>query len=435
MTSPQKPTDLSSVEDTWFPEKLKFLFEPAPYKICYGGRGSGKSWGFARALLLLGRYRGPLRILCTREIQKNIDESVHQLLKDQIKELKLEAFYEVLTKEIRGKNGTLFKFTGLSDQTSTGLKSFEGIDIVWCEEAESITKHSWDILLPTIRKEGSEIWVTFNPQLESDETYQRFVASPPPGSVVVKMNYNDNKMFPKTLEERRLHAEQSMREEDYRHIWLGECKPAVEGAIYFVAMSQMVADKRIRPVPHDPLIKTHAVFDLGYNDAMTIILAQKVSSELRIIHYIEGRQRTLADYNAELKDYRPNGQPVNWGKLYLPHDGFAKRHQTGQMDADVMRNFGWTVEQVSNIPIKQGIDRAQQMFPRVFIDEKCERLIECLKRYRWNISQKTGEGVAPLHDEFSHGADAFRYLSLAEQSMSNESWADKPIKYPGLAIV
>ncbi len=421
-----------------FPEKLSFLaptqFKPSRYKAIRGGRGSAKSWTVARSLLLMGLSK-PIRVLCTREVQKNITESVHQLLRDQINSIGLDGFYEVLKTEIRGANGTQFMFSGLSDQTATGLKSFEGVDICWCEEAQSITKESWDILLPTIRKENSEIWITYNPQLESDETHQRFAINPPPDCISVEMNYHDNPWFPAVLENERKHAEQTMRAEDYRHIWLGECKPAVEGAIYFVSMSQMVADKRIRPVPHDPLIKTHVVFDLGYNDAMTIILAQKVSSELRIIHYIEGRQRTLADYNAELRDYRPNGQPVNWGKLYLPHDGFAKRHQTGQMDADVMRAFGWTVEQVPNIPIKQGIDRAQQMFPRVFIDEKCERLIECLKRYRWNISQKTGEGVAPLHDEFSHGADAFRYLALSEAQMSNESWSDKPIKYPTLGIV
>jgi phage terminase large subunit len=418
-----------------FPKKLiPVLFGKSRFKVLRGGRGSGKSWGIARALLLRG-VKDNIRVLCTREIQKRIEDSVHRLLSDQIELLGLSSHYDVLRDQIRGKNGTLFLFSGLSDQTAMGLKSMEGVDICWVEEAQSVSEESWKILVPTIRKPDSEIWVSFNPQLESDPTYQRFVLNQHPDTLEVEINYDENPFFNATQEADRAHDEATMRKEDYEHIWLGRPKPAVEGAIYFTAMSQMVADKRIRPVPHDPMIKTHVVFDLGYNDAMTIILAQKVSSELRIIHYIEGRQRTLADYNAELKDYRPNGQPVNWGKLYLPHDGFAKRHQTGQMDADVMRNFGWKVEQVSNIPIKQGIDRAQQMFPRVFIDEKCERLIECLKRYRWNISQKTGEGVAPLHDEFSHGADAFRYLAIAEQSMTNESWSDKPITYPTLGIV
>lgn len=416
-----------------FPEKLSLLFEPYQYKVIYGGRGSGKSWGVARALLIKGVQKR-LRILCTREVQKTIDQSVHQTLKDQIELLGLNSEYQVFNTYIRGRNGTEFSFNGLSDETSASLKSFEGVDICWCEEADSITKRSWDILLPTIRKADSEIWVTFNPQLESDETYQRFVKNPPPNCKVVKMNYDDNPWFGETaLPAQMEHAKNTLREEDFNHIWLGECKPAVEGAIYFNAMSQMVNDNRIRPVPHDASLKTHVVFDLGFNDAMAIILAQKVASEIRIIHYIEGRQRTLADYSAELRELRLGGQRCNWGKLYLPHDGFSKRHQTGKSDEEVLVALDWSVARVDNIPVKNGIDKAQSMFPRVFIDERCERLIECLKRYRWNISQKTNEGVAPLHDEFSHGADVFRYLALSEHDMTNESW--KELEYPDLGII
>jgi phage terminase large subunit len=161
-----------------FPDKLKFLFTPMRYKVARGGRGSAKSWSVARALLIQGANR-PLRILCTREIQKSIQQSVHQLLSDQIKALKLDSFYQVLNNEIRGINGTEFYFSGLSNETSASLKSFEGVDIVWCEEAQNISKQSWDILLPTIRKPDSEIWVTFNPDLETDETYQRFVVNKP----------------------------------------------------------------------------------------------------------------------------------------------------------------------------------------------------------------------------------------------------------------
>ena len=167
---------LSEVEAR-FPEKLKFLFAPARYKVARGGRGSGKSWGFARALLIQGASQ-PTRVLCTREVQKSIQQSVHQLLEDQVAELGLSSFYEVLTHEIRGKNGSAFYFAGLSDQTADTLKSFEGVDIVWCEEAHSITERSWNILTPTIRKPNSEIWVSFNPELESDETFKRFIRTP-----------------------------------------------------------------------------------------------------------------------------------------------------------------------------------------------------------------------------------------------------------------
>ena len=415
--------------DARFPKKLKFLFEPCRYKGAYGGRGSGKSWGVARALLILGAKQ-TTRVLCTREVQKSIQQSVHQLLRDQIAALGLESFYEVLQTEIRGKNGTEFYFSGLSEQTADSLKSFEGVDICWVEEAQSVSKRSWDILQPTIRKERSEIWVTFNPQLESDETYRRFVTEPPPNCQMVEMNYSDNPYFPAVLESERTHAQQTMKAEEYAHIWEGKCKPAVEGAIYFDAMSQSIAGNRIRQVPHDGALKTHVVFDLGMADAMTLILVQRVASEIRVIHYIEGTQRILADYSAELRALRLDDQPMNWGQLWLPHDGFHKRHQTGKDDKTVLEGLGWAVEQVPNMHINSGIDRAREVFPRVYFDKtRTERLVECLKRYRWNISQKTGEAQHPLHDEFSHGADAFRYLALVADSMTNESGAAAPIKY------
>lgn len=412
-----------------FPGKLRFLFKPTRYKGAYGGRGSGKSWGFARALLVIGASKR-IRVLCAREVQKSIQQSVHQLLSDQIAAMGLQDFYEVLQTEIRGKNGTEFYFAGLSNETADSLKSFEGVTHCWVEEAQSISKRSWEILIPTIRAEGSEIWITYNPQLESDETHQRFVINPPPDCVMVEMNYCDNPYFPAVLEAERKHAQLTMKADDYRHIWLGQCKPAVEGAIYFDAMSAAIAAGRIREVPHDCSLKTHVIFDLGMADSMTLILVQKVASEIRIVHYIEGNQRILADYSAELRSLRLDDQPMNWGHVYLPHDGFHKRHQTGKDDATIMRGLGWTVQEVPNTHVNSGIDRAREVFPRVYFNKaRTERLVECLKRYRWNISQKTGEAVTPLHDEFSHGADAFRYLALVADQLTNDEYGGT-LKYP-----
>jgi phage terminase large subunit len=409
-----------------FPKKLRFLFEPSRYKVARGGRGSGKSWSIARALLILAAQR-PLRVLCAREVQKSIQQSVYQLLKDQIGELGLGSVYDPLASEIRSKNGSLFLFAGLSEMTADSLKSFEGVDICWVEEAQSVTKNSWNILIPTIRKEGSEIWVSYNPQLESDETHQRFTVKPPPDCVNVEVNWRDNPFFPKVLEAERKHAEASMKPEEYGHIWEGKCKPAVEGAIYFDQMSQ--ADSRIANIPHDGQLKTHCVWDLGFNDSMAIILAQKVSSEIRVVGYIEGTQRTLADYSAELKALRLDGQPMNWGSAFLPHDGFATRHQSGKSDATVLRGLGWDVRRVPQTDVEAGIKRAREMFPRVYFNKtRAERLIECLKRYRRHVSNATGEPGRPMHDEFSHGADAFRYLAMCSEDLTNDSgdWA-KPI--------
>jgi len=415
--------------EAWFPEKLKFLFEPHRYKVVRGGRGSGKSWGFARALLIRCSQT-PTRVLCTREVQKSIQQSVYQLLKDQVDALNLSHFFEVLGHEIRGANGSSIYFSGLSNQTTDGLKSFEGVDICWCEEAHSITAESWKKLIPTIRKDDSEIWVTFNPELDSDETYRRFVTEQPPDCVSIVMNHSDNKKFPEVLEKERLHAQATMKPEEYAHIWEGQCKPAVEGAIYFDQMA--MADSRIGNCPHDPLLKTHAAWDLGFNDSMAIILTQKVSSEIRIIHYIEGTQRTLADYSAELKALRLDGQPMNWGHHYLPHDGFAKKHQTGKMDSEVLGGFGWSVMRTPMMDVESGIKRAREVFSRVYFNkERTPRLVECLKRYRRQVSLTTNEPGAPLHDQYSHAADAFRYMAIVSDQMSNDEWGGK-LAYPRL---
>lgn len=408
------------------PQALQFLFEPHRYKVAYGGRGSGKSWGFARALLLQGANE-PLRVLCTREIQKSLADSVHKLLSDQIEAMGLSHFYEVQQNYIKGQNGTEFSFAGLQQHTVDSIKSYEGVDRVWVEEAHSVSKKSWDVLLPTIRKNGSEVWVTYNPQLESDETHRRFVLQPPPDCVSVLMNYSENPWFPEVLDKERQHAKATMKAEQYAHVWEGKCMPAVDGAIYFDQISQ--ASSRIREIPHDGMLKTHAVFDLGFNDAMCIILVQKMASEIRIVHYIEGNQRTLLDYSAEMRGLTLDGQPINWGNLYLPHDGYAKRHQTGKADADVLNSLGWTVQQVPNMAIEQGINRAREVFPRVYFNkDRAARLVECLKRYRRAINQVTNEPGAPVHDEFSHGADSFRYMAIVADQLSNDEWGS--LNYP-----
>ena len=402
-----------------FPAKLKPLFQPARYKVLYGGRGSGKSWGVARALLIKAR-QSRIRWLCTREIQKSIKDSVHALLADQIAALGLGADFEVLETEIRcTATGSQFLFTGLQQHTVDSIKSYEGCDGAWIEEAHSVSDRSWDVLIPTIRKEGSEIWITFNPQLETDPAYMRFVTLAQPEWFVCEMNYSDNPWFPDVLEAERQLAQKTMKPEKYRHIWEGKCMPAVEGAIYFDEVARAQEEGRIGGVAHDRLLKTHAVWDLGWNDSMSIILVQRSTSELRVIDYIEDSHKKLSDYVEMLK-----AKPYNWGSDWLPHDGFAKDYKTGKSADEMLRAMGRTVSRTPNMDIEGGIKAAREVFERVWFDkDKTVRLIECLKRYRRNIGQKTGEAGTPLHDQYSHGADAFRYLALCADQLKN---SDKP---------
>ena len=397
------------------PEKLEPLFRPARYKVAYGGRGSAKSWSFARALLFLG-WQERQRILCAREIQRTIADSVHRLLADQLEPLNLSGFYEVTDNAIRGKNGSEFLFAGLRQQDVHKIKSFEGVDKCWVEEAHVVTKRSWEILIPTIRKEGSEIWVTFNPELDTDDTYRRFVEKPPPGAVVVEINWRDNPWFPEVLVQEKEHLKRT-DPEAYENVWEGKPASSLPGAIYRHEIAKVVSDRRIRPVPYDPMLKVHTVWDLGFNDSMFVIMAQRLRSEIRVIDCIEDTGRVLADYVAELEKRR-----YRWGIDWLPHDAEHKDYKYGTDAVEIFRRLNRNPYVVPNVGLEQGIRVARTVFPRVYFDEdKAERLVECLRRYRRAIPVTTEEPAKPLHDEYSHGADAFRYMSLIADRMDNEA--------------
>lgn len=422
-----------------FPDKLQCLFQPSRYKFLKGGRGSAKSWSVARALLIQGASE-PHRILCTREVQKSIKQSVHQLLKDQIEALGLSDFYEVLRDEIRGSNGTTFHFAGLSDQTVDSIKSFEGCTRVWMEEGQTTTKRSWQILTPTIRADGSEIWVTYNPELDTDETHIRALAGDD-DTITVEVNYEDNPWFPPVLERERAKDERNLSAEDYAHVWRGRTLPAVAGAIYFNEVAQAESAGRIGRFPMDPKLKVHRIWDMGWNDAMSIILAQRLGSAITCVGYVTGTHRTTADYIADLKGDAYRGW--NWGHDFLPHDGFANNRQTGKADADVLTGLGCSVRQTPNMEVEQGIRSARLIFPRVYIDKaacasadpELPGLVECLKRYRRRINQQTKAAEGPLHDVHSNGADAFRYLALNAEELTNEDWGGKPLAIPRKFVV
>lgn len=398
-----------------FPAKLRPLFEPRRYKVMHGGRGGGKSWAVARALLLMAADR-PLRILCAREVQKSMKDSVHRLLKDQIVALGLEAEFEVLETEIRGYNGSLILFSGLQSHTVDSIKSFEGVDRVWVEEAHGVSKKSWDTLIPTIRKAGSEIWLTLNPDMDTDETWSRFCALPSDDTWVCEINWRDNPWFPQVLADEREKAQRTMPKDEYENIWEGKPKRVAAGAIYRHEIEALFADGRICDVPYDPMYPVHTVWDLGWNDAMTIIMVQSAPTFIRVIDFIEDSNRTYAWYVEQL-----DKRPYRWGTDFLPHDGAAANPQTGISSIQTLRNLGRNVaDPLPAIDLEEGIKQARMVFPKCYFDRhKTARLLECLKRYRRSINQRTHEPTGPLHDEYSHGADAFRYLGMAAPLMSN----------------
>jgi phage terminase large subunit len=358
----------------------------------------------------------PLRVLCAREVMRSIKDSVHKLLGDQVRLLGMESFYQVLQTEIRGKNGTSIVYTGLSDQTADSIKSFEGVDVCWVEEGQSVQGRSWSILLPTVRKSGSEVWVSFNPELDTDETYVRFVVNPPTGAVVVKTTYRDNPWLTTELEQERQHDQIAKPQDEYEWIWEGKCLPAVQGAVFAREVAEMVAGGRICPLPYDPKLRVHTVWDLGWNDRMVVGFFQRGVADVRLIDYLETQYKRIDEVVGMYAQ-----RPYNWGYDFLPHDGFAHDAKSGTTVAKILQRFNRKVRPVPNISKELGIKHTRGFLARLYVHKGVEtaRFIECLKRYRRAIPRH-GEPAETIGDEFAHAADMARYAALVVDRMTND---------------
>lgn len=386
-----------------------FLFEPSRYKVCYGGRGSGKSTAVAMALLIQG-YNETHRVLCLREFQNSVSESVHQLLADIIaSNERLAAHYEVQQTAIYGKNGTEFRFGGIRHNVSK-LKSFEGVTRAWIEEAQAVSKASWDILIPTIRREGSEIWMTLNPDLETDETYKRFIQDPPRDAIVRKVNWDQNRFFPNVLMD-EMNELRDKNYDEYLHIWQGFPRQTLEGAVYANEMRQATEDLRIASVPYDPSAPVFTAWDLGWSDMTSIWFWQKIGFDIRAIGFYQNRMESLDHYIGVLER-----KGFKFERHFLPHDANQGQLSAGgKTIAAQLRTRGMPVTVLPQLPIAAGISAARTLFPRVWFDEReCADGIDCLRRYRYDVDPQTRQfSRKPLHDDASHGADAFRMMATA----------------------
>lgn len=394
------------------------MLERHPFKVLYGGRDGIKSWTVGQSLLALGTgtipgWPDPLRILCGRETMDSIRESVHQLLCDQIVRMGLEDFYHPLQSEIRGLNGTEFVFCGLRKQTVSSIKSYEAIDICWIEEASVVSRRSLTILLPTIRKPGSEIWFTLNPDLETDAVYQDFVINPPNGAVVCRTSFNDNNWL--SAESRQ--KIETLRERDpdlFHHVYEGATRSMVEGAIYKAEIQAAERDGRIRSVPYDPTMPVDTFFDLGFADRVSIWAAQKTPFEIRILRYFEGDHQAIAYYLREMQTWG-----YVFGTCYLPWDGGTKSLGTGKSIEELMRLQGFTTRVNRQMNVADGINAVRTLFPQMYFDQTlCADGLQYLRRYQWGPPARVGEGKfevprsQPLHDDASHPADALRTLAV-----------------------
>jgi phage terminase large subunit len=274
------------------------------------------------------------------------------------------------------------------------------------------------VLIPTIRKDDSEIWITYNPELEEDYTHQNFFVDPQPNSIVLFVNWRDNPWFPAVLEAERL--EKLKRDPDaYENIWEGKCVIAVEGAIYAKEMRWLVENNRITVVPHERGAAVHTAWDFGYSDATSIIFYQFVGFERRIIDHISDSQRDITDYLMEL-DARKTKFGYSWGIHNIPHDGNNKSILNKQSAKQIMEGKGYTVRVIPRAAnaaeVTAGIDAARRMLKSTtYIDKAaCADLLTSLRRYAYAVNPDTGiTSRVPKHDEYCHDADALRCMAMA----------------------
>ena len=370
---------------------------------------------------MLRAFKEPTRILCAREIQRSISDSVLQLLSDTIQRLKLTDFFDVQKSQIIGKNGSRFLFLGLSNNI-TKVKSYEGLDICWVEEAESVSYTSWETLIPTVRKKGSEIWVSFNPNDEMDDTYQRFVVNPPPQAYVKKVNYNQNPWFPDTLEKERLYLKDK-NEDLYNHVWLGEVLSNRDGAYY----AKFIPNDQIIDFKVEPNIPVDTYWDLGVSDSTCIWLVQQIGMEIRVVDCYENQGEGLQFYINWLHDWRAKNQSV-FGDHYAPHDIQVRELGTGKSRLETARKLGIHFRVVRKLTIEDGIHAARAILPKCYFEKtNTKDGLQALRRYRKEFDEKKGiYKPHPLHDWSSHYADAFRYFAIAFRDRSKQQRIGQP---------
>lgn len=389
------------------------LLERSRYKGAWGGRGSGKSQFFADAIIIRCLTEPGLRVLACREIQKSLKESAKRLIESKIEEYNLGSLFDVQASEIKTPGGGLIAFAGLQDHTSESIKSYEGFDVAWVEEAQTVSQRSLNLLRPTVRKPGSELWFSWNPRFDSDAVDAMLRGDEvPSGSIVVRANWCDNPWFPEELEQERLDCIR-MQPEQYDHIWEGGYVTAVESAYFARALAEAREQGRITTLAEDRLLSKRAYWDIGVRDATAIWVVQQKGSDLKFIDHYEASGQDLA---AHLEWLRDNGHAN--AEQVLPHDGAKQDAVTAVRFEDHIRNAGFKVRTVPNQgkgAAMKRIEAARNKFNRFWFDEaKCAKGLKALGWYH-EKKNEGGYGVGPNHDWSSHSADAFGLAAVDYQ--------------------
>jgi phage terminase large subunit len=418
------------------PDKLVPVFlGEADTRGAKGGRGSAKTRTFAKMTaartVMWGEAGREGIILCGRQYMNSLDESSMEEVKAAIRsEPWLEQRFEIGEKFIRTKGmpGRIdYKFSGLEHNLDS-IKSKARILLCWVDEAEPVTEDAWQKLIPTLREEDSELWVTWNPERKNSATNKRFGHTTDPRTKIVEMNWRDNPWFPAILERVRL-KDKAERPDSYDHIWEGDFKTAIEGAYYVAALREAKAGRRIGRVAADPLLTLRAFVDIGGTgakaDAFSMWIAQFIGREIRVVDYYEAQGQPLATHLAWM---RSKGYTPDRCQFWLPHDGATHDKVYDVSYESALEAAGYKVTVVPN----QGkgaaaarIEVARRRFPLVWFNEDTTAGgREALAWYHEKKDPERGIGLGPEHDWSSHGADSFGLMCIVYE----EPKEMKPLK-------
>jgi phage terminase large subunit len=421
------------------PAKLAPVFSgEADVRGAYGGRGSGKTRTFAkmtavRAYAWAKAGREGI-ILCGRQFMNSLADSSLEEIKAAIRETPwLAPHFDLGEKYVRtADHRVTYSFTGL-DRNIDSVKSKSRILLGWVDEAEPVTQEAWTKLIPTLREEDSELWVTWNPESKRSATHKLFREKPPSRAKITELNWRDNPWFPAILERKRQDDERD-RPDQYRHIWEGDFAAVAEGAYYAAQLNQARKDGRICRLGADPLMTYRAVWDIGGTgakaDATAIWIVQYVGREIRLLDYYEAVGQPLA---AHVHWLRESG----YGKALcvLPHDGAAHEKVTHTTYEGALREAGFSVEVIPNQgagAAMQRVEAARRLFPQMWFDaERCEAGLDAIGHYHEKRDEQRQYGLGPNHDWSSHGADAFGLVAVAYTPPA----AAQPIRYNPRGIV
>ena len=405
----QPSLDLDNATRIKIPPVFAPLAQPMRYKSFYGGRGGAKSWAFARMLIGTAAVK-KVRILCTRELQTSIKESVHRLLSDQIEALGLSNYYDVQRDSIKSACGSEFFFKGIRFNVQE-IKSMEGIDICWAEEAQSMSEESWGVLIPTIRKENSEIWLSWNTGEVDDPTYQRFVINTPPDCICQKVSWRDNPYFPDVLKKERIYL-QRVNPEAYNHIWEGDPLKISEASVFRgkYVIEEFDAPKHTR---------FHFGADWGFsNDPTTLVRSYIHDGELWIDYEAYGIGVEL-DQIAELFDSVPGSRE---GRIKADSSRPDTISYIKRKGFDIVACLKWGSGAGTKGSVKEGITYLQN-FPKIHIHPRCKHTAEEFKMYSYKTDKRTGEVLPILEDGFDHCIDSMRY-AYDRETKGGYSWGD-----------